>query len=82
MQGGATANAPLGIVNIRRSSFHGNVAATGGALHLPIFAEVNLISNTFIQNYAIDGGAIYTNARSFIDESVFMDNFAENGVSV
>lgn len=48
---------------------------------MPIFADVNLISNTFIKNYAIDGGAIYTNGRSFIDESVFRDNFAENGVS-
>ena len=69
------------MVDIQRSSFHGNEAASGGALYLEAYSQVSLVSNTFVNNYAIDGGAIYTNAVTSVVESVFQDNYAENGVS-
>jgi hypothetical protein len=80
-QGGAIASAPWRHVDIQRSSFHGNRAASGGALFLQDYSRVTLLSNTFVGNYAIDGGAIYNNGMSSVIESVFQDNYAENGVS-
>lgn len=81
MQGGAVASEQPRTINIEKSSFIGNEAGSGGALYVPPFSQTSLISDIFRKNSAIDGGAVYNDGTTSIVESVFKENFAENGVS-
>ena len=75
--GGAIA-CPAGCtqLDLQRTSFAGNVAASGGAIFAA--ADTQLKSCTFLENTATDGGAVFLDgAELTVKNSEFENNFAE-----
>ena len=83
-QGGAYAGERKAEVKFQFSTFRSNEAADGGALYVPMDAEMSLGMSTLDGNRAQEGGggAVCNGGTSDIHDSNFLDNYANEGVSL
>lgn len=79
--GGAIYNA--GLLTVTNSKFSGNNAFSGGAIYNFLTGTLSVADSTFSgDNYATEGGAIYSESTLSITNSIFSGNNADLGGAI
>ena len=78
-EGGAIHGGGINI-DLRNSTFQGNSAGTGGALHLKAESTGEIVNCMFIDNSSEDGGSLYYSGGGFlvVSNCVFLRNSASH----
>eukprot|EP00526_Cylindrotheca_closterium_P012695 CAMPEP_0113622436 /NCGR_PEP_ID=MMETSP0017_2-20120614/11495_1 /TAXON_ID=2856 /ORGANISM="Cylindrotheca closterium" /LENGTH=448 /DNA_ID=CAMNT_0000532263 /DNA_START=1 /DNA_END=1350 /DNA_ORIENTATION=- /assembly_acc=CAM_ASM_000147 len=82
ISGGAFAEGGYSESRFETSNFYKNEASFGGAIYLKELSTTKSLGNTFDNNFAINGGAIFSAGSTSVVDSTFEDNAAEMGGAV